>query len=58
LPVTDSIQSHIIARHSAGEIKHDALAAGMRTLRDDGWDKVLAGLTTIEEVLRATEENQ
>ena len=58
LPVTDSIQSHIIARHPASEVKHDALQGGMRTLRDDGWEKVLAGTTTIEEVLRATEENQ
>lgn len=58
LPVTDSIQSHIIGRHSAGEVKHDALKNGMRTLRDDGWEKVLNGTTTIEEVLRATEENQ
>jgi type II secretory ATPase GspE/PulE/Tfp pilus assembly ATPase PilB-like protein len=30
----------------------------MRTLRDDGWEKVLTGVTTIEEVLRATEENE
>jgi len=58
LPVTDSIQSHIIGRHPASEVKHDALQNGMRTLRDDGWEKVLAGTTTIEEVLRATEENQ
>lgn len=58
LPVTDAIQSLIIARKSAGEVKHEALRAGMRTLRDDGWEKVLKGITTIEEVLRATEENQ
>jgi type II secretory ATPase GspE/PulE/Tfp pilus assembly ATPase PilB-like protein len=57
MPVTDAIQSHIIGRHSAGEVKHEALQEGMRTLRDDGWDKVLGGTTTIEEVLRATEEN-
>jgi type II secretory ATPase GspE/PulE/Tfp pilus assembly ATPase PilB-like protein len=57
LPVTEAIQSHIIGRHSAGEVKQEALKEGMRTLRDDGWEKVLAGVTTIEEVLRATEEN-
>ena len=57
MPVTDAIQSHIIGRHSAGEVKQEALKEGMRTLRDDGWDKALAGITTIEEVLRATEEN-
>lgn len=57
MPVTDAIQSHIIGRHSANEVKQEALREGMRTLRDDGWDKVLLGTTTIEEVLRATEEN-
>ena len=28
---------------------------GMRTLRTDGWNKVRAGLTTVEEVLRVTQ---
>ncbi len=57
LPLTDAIQSLIIARHSAIEIKQQGLREGMRTLRDDGWEKVLQGITTVEEVLRATEEN-
>jgi type II secretory ATPase GspE/PulE/Tfp pilus assembly ATPase PilB-like protein len=30
----------------------------MRTLRDDGWTKVLTGVTTVEEVLRASEEDE
>jgi type II secretory ATPase GspE/PulE/Tfp pilus assembly ATPase PilB-like protein len=34
-------------------LQHTAMAEGMRTLRQDGIDKVLAGVTTIEEV-RAT----
>jgi len=29
----------------------------MRTLRDDGWRRVLNGSTTLEEVLRVTEES-
>lgn len=56
LPVTDIVQSLITARHSATEIRQQALKEGMRTLRDDGWEKVARGATTIEEVLRATEE--
>ena len=44
--VAENTQSHLV--------KHAARAAGMRTLRDDGWRKVVAGLTTVEEVLRAT----
>ena len=35
-------------------IKKTAVARGMRTLRDEGVAKVLAGVTTIEEVLRVT----
>ena len=28
----------------------------MKTLREDGWDKVLAGITTLDEILSVTEE--
>lgn len=35
-------------------IKEAAMRAGMQTLRADGWDKVLAGTTTVEEVLRVS----
>ncbi len=56
LPVTDAVQSLITARHSATAIRQQALKEGMRTLRNDGWAKVAAGMTTVEEVLRATEE--
>ena len=38
----------------AGEIRALALAAGMRTLRQDGIEKVLAGLTDLSEVIAAT----
>lgn len=58
LPVTERIESLVTGRHSAAEIKQQALREGMRTLRDDGWVKVAKGITTIEEVLRATEENE
>ncbi len=57
LPVSERIQSLVTGRHSAGEIKQQALREGMHTLRDDGWTKVANATTTIEEVLRATEEN-
>ena len=57
LPVTEAVQILIVNRTSSSEIKQKAVHEGMRTLRDDGWDKVISGITTIEEVLRATEEN-
>ena len=58
LAVDDHIRPLVINRASAGEIKHEALKHGLRTLRDDGWCKVLAGTTTVEEVLRVTEEDE
>ena len=56
--ITDSIRPLIVARESAGAIKNEALRQGMRTLRDDGWTKVLAGITTVEEVVRVSEEDE
>ncbi len=58
LAVDDHIRPLIIARASASEIKREALKHGLHTLRDDGWKKVLAGVTTVEEVLRVTEEDE
>ncbi|BDV44768.1 type II secretion system protein GspE [Geotalea uraniireducens] len=56
LPIDSEICSMIIKRTPAGVIKEYALSKGMRTLRDDGLIKAAAGLTTIEEVLRVTQE--
>jgi general secretion pathway protein E/type IV pilus assembly protein PilB len=39
---------------SSWEIRKAALAEGMRTLRQDGWLKVLSGVTTVDEILRVT----
>ncbi|HEY5654151.1 MAG TPA: GspE/PulE family protein [Pontiella sp.] len=58
LSVTDEIRPLIIAHSSASTIKKTALGQGMKTLREDGWDKVLAGVTTIDEILRVTEEDE
>lgn len=57
LQVVDKVESLIINRRPSGEIKQCAIEQGMQTLRDDGWDKIFRGVTTVEEVLRATEEN-
>ncbi len=58
LEATESIESLVIGRRPTNEIRQRAMQHGMRSLRDDGWEKVLAGMTTIEEVIRATEENE
>jgi type IV pilus assembly protein PilB len=48
----------IVARRPSNEIKQQAIANGMRTIREDGWIKVRQGLTTIDEVLRVTMEDE
>lgn len=58
LLISESIRPMIIARDSANAIKQAGLKQGMRTLRDDGWEKVLNGITTIEEVLRVAEDDE
>jgi type II secretion system protein E len=45
----------ILNRAPASTMAAKAIEHGMRTLRTDGWNKVRAGLTTIEEVLRVTQ---
>ena len=50
----DSIRQHIRRRAPASDIRHSALAAGMLTLRQDGIEKVLQGLTDMAEVVAAT----
>ena len=58
LPISDDIRQLILNHESAGKIKASAIADGMRTLRQDGWRKVLAGRTTIEEVIRVSTEDE
>jgi len=58
LQVSEAIESLIIGHNPASEIKQRGIAEGMCTLRDDGWNKVLDGITTIEEVIRVSEENE
>jgi general secretion pathway protein E len=53
--IDSEIQNLIYKQESAGTIKRFALNAGLRTLRMDGARKVLAGITSISEVLRVTQ---
>jgi type II secretion system protein E len=57
LHASEAIESLVIQRSASNVIRQEAIRAGMHTLRDDGWDKVLGGVTTIDEVIRVTEEN-
>ncbi len=53
--IDEEVQDLIYKRESAGVVKKSALNAGLQTLRMDGTRKVLAGVTTIAEVLRVTQ---
>jgi type IV pilus assembly protein PilB len=54
MDVNDTIRDMIVKKASANQIRNVAQKAGMRTLRDAGVQKIFAGLTTIEEIVRET----
>jgi type II secretory ATPase GspE/PulE/Tfp pilus assembly ATPase PilB-like protein len=56
LPVTQKLKDTIIQKPTTDELLKVALDEGMITMLQDGVDKVSAGLTTIEEVLRVASE--
>ena len=58
LLMNNALREMVIQKASSQQIKRKAIELGMRTLRDDGWQKVLKGLTTIEEVMRVTHEEE
>lgn len=55
LEVTPEIRAMIAERRDAQSIRHAAIGQGFKTLRTDGIEKVINGVTTIEEVLRVTQ---
>jgi general secretion pathway protein E len=56
LVMTDDLRRLVMQRAGMGEIEEAARAAGMRTMYEDGLLKAMQGVTTIEEVLRVTQE--
>ena len=54
LVADDPIREKIMERASSGTIMSVAVRRGLRLLREDGWMKVRAGITTPEEVMRST----
>jgi general secretion pathway protein E/type IV pilus assembly protein PilB len=50
----EELQDMVAAHRATGELRKAAIERGMRTLRDDGWEKVAQGLTSIEEIQRIT----
>ncbi|MBN1918206.1 MAG: Flp pilus assembly complex ATPase component TadA [Verrucomicrobia bacterium] len=56
MEITEEIKQHIITTSAANVIKQVACRAGMRTLREHGLLKALAGETTLDEVIKRTEQ--
>ncbi len=54
LTANDEVRELVSGRAATMEIKRAAIRAGMSTLREDGWNKVFEGITSIDEVLRVT----
>ncbi len=54
--MSEDIRSLALRKTPGHEIRQRAVAAGMTTLRQDGWSKCCLGVTTVEEVLRVTHE--
>ncbi len=58
LLMNDDIRTLALKNADSGQLKRAAVAKGMKTLRDDGAAKVIAGMTTAEEVMMATAEDR
>ena len=58
IPMNETIREMVIQKASSQQIKKKAVEMGMRTLRQDGWLKIAGGLTTIEEVMRVTQQEE
>ena len=56
--MSDEIRSMALKQASTSEIRRLAVQLGMKGLREDGWRKVAAGMTTVEEVVRLTQEEE
>jgi type IV pilus assembly protein PilB len=52
MAVTEEIERLTVTHASTAEITRTAISQGMTTLRMDGWQKAMRGLTSIEEILR------
>jgi type II secretory ATPase GspE/PulE/Tfp pilus assembly ATPase PilB-like protein len=56
MEMTDAVRGLVVAKASSIAIKSAAAQAGFRTMRQEGLSKATAGTTTVEEVLRVTQE--
>ena len=57
LRLTEDARELILARAAAGALRRHAIARCMTTLREDAWTKAGAGVTTVAEIVRVTQED-
>jgi general secretion pathway protein E len=57
LVIDDDVRNLIMKAADSSSIRRAAASRGMTTLREDGAEKLLAGLTTVEEILRVTQDD-
>ena len=57
MPITDPIRTLVMKHATVSDLKAQAMREGMLTMYEDGLRKAVAGVTTVEEVLRATRED-
>jgi len=55
LTISEGIRELILDRSPTSVIRRQARKEGMRTMREDGWEKIVRGITTLEEILRETQ---
>jgi general secretion pathway protein E len=55
--LTEDARSLILGKAPTAAIRRHAVERGMVTLREDGWAKACSGVTTVEEILRVTQED-
>jgi len=56
LEITEPIKKLVMVKANASQIKEEAQRLGMKTMLEDGFEKVEKGITTIDEILRVTKE--
>lgn len=56
--MNEEIRTLALKHASTSEIRRLAIQLGMKSLREDGWRKVAAGSTTVDEIIRLTQEEE
>lgn len=55
MPITEKISKLIVEKAAASRVQEEAMNEGMLTMKQDGYAKVLEGVTTVDEVLRVAQ---